>query len=79
MTTAVQILKEELEKKGIIAAEKVALDLYEALKASAARMTIEADESAVKAIAPVLTIVLTAMESQVKGLIDFNKDGKIGE
>jgi len=79
MTASVTILKEELEKKGIIAAEKVALDLYEALKASAARMTLEADEATVKTIAPVLTIVLTAMESQVKGLIDFNKDGKIGE
>lgn len=77
--TSVDILKEELEKKGLVAGEIVALKLYEALKAAATRMSLESDESAVKALAPVLVIVLNALEPQVKELIDFNKNKVVGE
>lgn len=77
--TSVEILKEELEKKGLVAAEQVALKVYEALKASATRMSFEADEAAVKSLAPVLVIVLNALEPQVKELIDFNKNKVVGE
>ena len=77
--TSVEILKEELEKKGLVAGEIVALKLYEALKAAASRMSIEAEETAVKSLAPVLVIVLNALEPQVKDLIDFNKNKVVGE
>jgi hypothetical protein len=76
---SVDILKEELEKKGLVAGEIVALKLYEALKASATRMSLESEEAAVKSLAPILVIVLNALEPQVKELIDFNKNKVVGE
>lgn len=76
---SVEILKEEFEKAGLVVAEEVSLKVVEAIKSSLIRMAAEADESAIKSMAPVGTLVLTALDGEIKKLIDFNKDGKIGE
>jgi len=79
MTKSVEILVEELKKNELIAGEIVLAKAYASLKSAATRMTVEADEAVVKSMAPVLVIVLTALEAEFKSLIDLNKDGKIGE
>lgn len=76
---SVKILKEEFEKAGLILAEEAAMKVVVALKASLTRMSVEASEAAVKSMAPVGLLVLTALDGEIKKLIDFNKDSKIGE
>ena len=77
--TSVEILKEEFEKAGLVVAEEAAMKALEALKSTMARIALEGEEASLKTIAPIATIVLTAIEPQLLKLIDFNKNGVVGK
>lgn len=72
-----EILKEEGEKKGIVVLEKVIVDAYSVLEATAPRLMIEG-EGAEKVIGSVLATALPVFKSAIEKLADLNKDGKIG-
>lgn len=74
----VEIVKEEAEKKGIEAAEKVIAEAIELLEAVAPRLASEAEEPAAKVIGSGLLVALPAFKPLLEKLNDLNKDGKIG-
>lgn len=78
MAKALEIIKEEAEKKGIKLAEKAILDVFSILEAAAPRLALEADESAAKIVGSGLSIALPAFKSSVEKMADLDKDGKIG-
>lgn len=75
----IDILKEEAKKEGLELAEVACQKTIKVIKSTLARAALEADEEAFKAVAPIGTIVVTALDPMVEKLIDFNHDGKIGE
>lgn len=75
---AVDILKEEAEKKGIEAAEKVLQEALELIEAIAPRLALEAEEQTAKLVGSGLTMILPAVKPALEKLIDLNKDQVIG-
>lgn len=75
----VKILEEEAKKEGLVLAEEGCQKVIKVIKAVLARIPLESDETSLKAIAPIGLLVLSAVEPSLNNLIDFNKDGKIGE
>lgn len=75
---AVDILKEEAEKKGIESAELVLAQALELIEAVAPRLAAEADEAPAKVIGSGLVMGLPVFKPSLEKLIDLNKDGKIG-
>lgn len=75
---AVEILKEEAEKKGIESAELVLSQALELLEAVAPRLALEAEEAPAKMIGSGLQMALPVFKPTLEKVIDLNKDGKIG-
>lgn len=75
---ALEILKEEAEKKGIESAELVLSQALELMEAVAPRLAAEAEESAAKIVGSGLVMALPVFKPSLEKLIDLNKDGKIG-
>lgn len=75
---AMEIIKEEAEKKGIEAAEKVLQEALELIEAIAPRLALEAEEQGAKLVGSGLTMILPAVKPALEKLIDLNKDQVIG-
>ena len=75
---AMEINKEEAEKKGIEAAEKVLQEALELIEAIAPRLALEAEEQDAKLVGSGLTMILPAVKPALEKLIDLNKDNTIG-
>jgi hypothetical protein len=77
---AVEIIVEELKKAGLVMGEVAAHELEKCLfHVIVPRLALEADEAAVKMIAGGALLVIPAIEPAIEKVLDFNKDGKIGE
>jgi hypothetical protein len=75
-----EIMLEELKKAGLVGAEVAAHELEKCLfHVIVPRLAAEADEAAVKMIAAGALLVIPAIEPAIEKVLDFNKDGKIGE
>lgn len=75
---ASEIIAEEFKKQGMEAAELVLGQVLEALEAIAPRLAVEAEEPAAKIIGSGLSMALPVFKPTLLGLIDLNKDNKIG-
>ena len=75
---AMDIIKEEAEKKGIEAAEKVLQEALELIESIAPRLALEAEEQTAKLVGSGLTMILPAVKPALEKLIDLNKDQVIG-
>lgn len=75
---AVDIVKEVFEKNGIEGGEVLLSKVLESLEELGPRLAIEADEAAAKIVGSGLSMAVPVFKPALLGLIDLNKDGKIG-
>lgn len=69
----------KLKEKGIDNAEKIAKDVFLAIKEASLETAVHADANATeKMICMVAGPVIAGLEAQVDAAIDFDKDGKVG-
>lgn len=74
-----KLLIAKLKEKGIDNAEKVAKDIFVAIKESAAETAVHPEAEKVEmTIALVAAPIIAGLESAVDKAIDFDKDGKVG-
>lgn len=75
---ASQILKEVAKEKGIESAELVLSQALELIEALGPRLATEAEESTAKIVGQGMSMIVPVLKPTLVGLIDLNKDGKIG-
>lgn len=72
------ILVSEAKTAGIAEAEKAIVAAIGVLEKVAARSVVECDDATIKSLAPIFSIVLTALKPELLKLADINHDSKIG-
>lgn len=76
---SVDIVKTELAKSGIVLAEELVHGIVDCLvKKILPELALNADESAIKAVAGVACLALPALMPAIEKLEDLNHDGKVG-
>ncbi len=73
----IDILKQEAEKSGLLLGEKAIADAIKLLEVVCMRSSVEAEETSIKTVAPIVLIVLNAVKPQLEKLADMNHDGKL--